>query len=179
MTAVDVERVLTALGHVRVPNTRCLARVDETSKELAPPGPRNPPMWCCLQQGHDGQHRHNGGGMYPSIQFRDTDDVVMGDPLPDYCEKCNRIWPCDDAKALTRAIGTAQERWIPIEQFQCPEYEGNYPGYIYLYREGMEPDGGYRMQIGNGVWLASKGKEYGVTHCMPLPPPPSTPEQPE
>lgn len=102
--AVDVERVLIALGHVRVPNARCLARKAETPPELRPPGPQNPPMWCCLPQGHDGQHRHNGGGMYPSIPFRDTDEIVMGNPLPDYCEKCNRVWPCDDAKAVTRAL---------------------------------------------------------------------------
>ena len=107
MTAVDVERVLTALGHVRVPNTRCAARVAETPPELRPPGPQNPPMWCCLPEGHDGQHRHNGGGMYPSTPFRNTDEVVMGDPLPDYCEKCRRVWPCDDAKAIIGAIGTA------------------------------------------------------------------------
>jgi len=79
---------------------------------------------------------------------------------------------CILADKLTRAIGTAHG-WIPIEQFQCPEYEGDCPGYIYLYREGMEPDGGYRMQIGNGMWLANRGKEHGVTHCMPLPTPPT------
>lgn len=100
----DVEKVLAALGHVRVPNTRCLARVAEIPKELAPPGPHNPPIWCCLPEGHDGKHRHNSGGMYPSIAFRDTDEVVMGDPLPDYCEKCRRIWPCDEAAAVTAAL---------------------------------------------------------------------------
>lgn len=108
--SVDVERLLAALGHVRVPNTRCLARVAKTPPQLRPPGPHNPPIWCCLPAGHDGQHRHNGGGMYPSILFRATDEVVMGDPLPDYCEKCRHIWPCEDAKAITAAIdATTQE----------------------------------------------------------------------
>ncbi len=102
--AGDVEKVLAALGHVRVPNTRCLARVAETPPQLRPPGPQNPPMWCYLQEGHDGNHRHNGGGMYPSIPFRDTDEIAMGDPLPDYCEKCHRIWPCDDAGAIEAAL---------------------------------------------------------------------------
>jgi len=101
---VDVENVLTALGHVRVPNMRCLARIAETPPQLRPPGPQNPPMWCYLQAGHDGKHRHNGGGMYPSIPFRDTDEIVMGDPLRDYCEKCHRIWPCDDAVTVTAAL---------------------------------------------------------------------------
>lgn len=107
--AVDVERVLSALGHVRVPNTRCTARVAETPPQDRPPGPHNPPMWCCLQEGHEGPHRHNGGGMYRSIPFRDTDEVVMV-PLPGHCAKCGSIWPCDDAKALTRAL-TAEKAW--------------------------------------------------------------------
>lgn len=101
---VDVERLLADLGHVRVPNTRCLARVAETPPQLRPPGPQDPPIWCCLPEGHGGQHRHNGGGMYPSIPFRDTDEIVMGAQLPDYCEKCRHIWPCDDAKAITSAL---------------------------------------------------------------------------
>lgn len=103
-TQVDVERLLAALGHVRVSNSRCHARVAETPPQLQPPGPHNPPMWCCLPVGHDWRHRHNGGGMYPSIPFRDTDSVVMGDSLPDRCGKCRAIWPCPDVQAITAAL---------------------------------------------------------------------------
>ncbi len=54
---------------------RCPARV--IHPKPAPPGPCNPPIWCCLPEGHDEPHRHNGGGMYPSIPFRKTDKVSM------------------------------------------------------------------------------------------------------
>lgn len=115
MTMTLVETLAEALGHKRTPNSRCLARVAETPPQLRPPGPHNPPMWCCLPQGHDGQHRHNGGGMYPSIPFRDTDAAVMGDPLPDYCEKCRYIWPCPDVQAITAALSAQPAQSVDVE----------------------------------------------------------------
>ena len=59
-------------------DARCPARV--VHPKVAAPGPGNPPLWCFLKEGHDGPHRHNGGGAYPSIPFRDTDEVSM-EPL--------------------------------------------------------------------------------------------------
>lgn len=117
MTMTLVETLAEALGHKRTPNSRCLARVPETPPQLRPPGPHNPPMWCCVPQGHDGQHRHNGGGMHPSIPFRDTDKVVMGDPLPDYCEKCRYIWPCPDVQAITAALSAQPAQSVDVLPF--------------------------------------------------------------
>jgi hypothetical protein len=73
---------------------RCPAHVVHP-KSLAP-GPHNPPLWCCLPEGHDGQHRHDGGGMYPSIPFRETDEVSMAPATaPDKEVKvCNRDCDC-------------------------------------------------------------------------------------
>jgi hypothetical protein len=99
-------RALAALGHEPKPNDRCTARVKSVPPEKRPPGPSNPPIWCCLPIGHDGAHRCNGGGAYPSIPFRDTDEIEHRNGF-ETCSKCGTRWPCADAQKVITAL-TAQ-----------------------------------------------------------------------
>ena len=107
---------------------RCPAHV--IHPKPSPPGPSNPPIWCCLREGHDGPHRHDGGGMYPSIPFRENDKVSMqssnatgsastGDLLIDALRKVerSRIEATDRLKKL--------EAKLPCEAIvQCCDAKG-------------------------------------------------------
>ena len=64
--------------------------------------------------------------------------------------------------------------WLPIEKDApyMPDENGNCPGYLCYLAEGAYPENGYPYIVGNGIWLNNNGKEFGVTHWMPLPPPP-------
>lgn len=97
----EAEAILHRLGHVHQPDTHCRARVKPTPAHLRPPGPANPPMWCCLKEGHEGPHRFDHGGMHPSIPFRDTDEVEYRQPSCGDCAKCGEAWPCETARAIT------------------------------------------------------------------------------
>lgn len=83
-----------------VSTRRCSAHV--VHPKPSPPGPGNPPLWCCLREGHGGPHRHDGGGMYPSIPFRENDEVSMlaADHQPAQAAMpeeghCVRVLSCD------------------------------------------------------------------------------------
>ena len=64
--------------------------------------------------------------------------------------------------------------WQTIDEAPEPldDGDGNSVCYLTLYAEGSQPECGHRMQVSNGHWLKQRGKEYGVTHWMPLPEPP-------
>lgn len=94
-----VLKILAALGHTPKVSDDCTARVVHEYPAGRPPGPQNPPIFCCLKVGHEGPHRCNHGGMtFPSFPFRETDKVEFREPAT-YCSKCRTVWPCPDAKA--------------------------------------------------------------------------------
>ena len=64
--------------------------------------------------------------------------------------------------------------WQPIEKRanDTHNFLGDVPGYLCLIASDKAPDCGYPYMVANGCWLNENGKEYGITHWMPLPPPP-------
>jgi len=90
---------LTALGHVRVSNTRCTARYKDAENPAQ--GPKGIPIWCALPAGHEGPHRHVHGH-HSSIMGREH--LIEFKPLPDLCQKCGSRWPCKDAEAVISAF---------------------------------------------------------------------------
>lgn len=99
-------RAAAALGHEPKVSDRCTARVVPTPASERPPGPSNPPVWCCLKAGHEGPHRCDGGGMYASLPFRKSDKVEFREPVT-LCAKCRTKWPCPDAATLIDALAAA------------------------------------------------------------------------
>lgn len=93
---------LRALGHFPIPDGRCTAKVKPAPPSNRPPGPGNPPIWCSLPLGHEGPHRHSGGGAYPSVPFRASDEVEHREPF-EVCNKCRLRWPCEDAQKVFAA----------------------------------------------------------------------------
>lgn len=78
-------RNLLLKGHPHVANTRC--RAYEPREDNGLPGPRKPPMFCTLQEGHKGPHRNqHGQHLRPPFRFFRA--------LHGYCRKCNAPWPC-------------------------------------------------------------------------------------
>ena len=61
--------------------------------------------------------------------------------------------------------------WQTIDQFKYegPLPDGNERGYLVVYADGMEPDGGFRQQIVNGLWLSLRKPWEGITHFQPMP----------
>lgn len=96
-------KALEALGHVKVPNTRCTARYKEHPNPA--PGPRSIPVWCDLKAGHDGPHKHCTGH-HMTVMSRES--LIEMKPLPDICQKCGTRWPCKDAEAVLNAFANPE-----------------------------------------------------------------------
>lgn len=92
---------LEALGHVNVPNTRCTARYKDAPAPAPVSGPRNLPVWCDLQAGHEGPHKHVIGH---HLTIMSREHLIEMKPLPDVCQKCGVKWPCKDAEAVINAF---------------------------------------------------------------------------
>lgn len=85
-------------------DTRCTARVKDVPKDKRPPGPANPPMWCCLPAGHDGPHKCNFGGMTSPVPFRDSDEIEWL-PLKSPATSAPRVVTADDVERANRIYG--------------------------------------------------------------------------
>lgn len=96
---LDQLKSLILRGHTHKPNTRCTAKqVDVVLPIGRPPGPGNPPVFCCLPAGHEGPHKCNHGGM--SIPYVIRGEVEFRDPGSGSCVECRTGWPCATVKEL-------------------------------------------------------------------------------
>lgn len=104
-TKADKLKELILREHVHQPNTRCTAKVKPPEYPMGrPPGPVNPPIYCCLQAGHEGPHRCDHGGMVPSFPFRASYEVIFREAGPGHCSKCRTGWPCATVKEVEEIL---------------------------------------------------------------------------
>jgi hypothetical protein len=92
--------------HRHKPDDGCRAMTDPGGPK--PPGPSSPPIGCALPAGHAGPHRTMYGGSVP-------EPVVLRDPGPGWCAKCNVRWPCDIARpalSATKPDIEAAAQWL-------------------------------------------------------------------
>jgi hypothetical protein len=120
---------LEALGHVKVANTRCQARYKYGLQSA--PGPYNIPVWCDLEAGHEGLHKHCSGHRLVTM---DREHLIEMIPLPDVCQKCGTRWPCQDAEKVLAAFANPDpcacfpEHCTDTSHGDCwcnPTHEGN------------------------------------------------------